>query len=180
MKPDIYRLNKYVETDPLMMSILHKPELWSINTERQDHPKSYHKDTRTIILRGPEVITYESMLNSTKTIEYPGYSALPEARELIHSLMYDVRGVELGRAMVVMLKPGGVIAPHRDSGNYPAEFDRFHIPLHSLEGNTFKVGEQEVWMQVGEQWWINNKALHSVENNSEEPRVHLIVDIKVR
>jgi hypothetical protein len=31
-------------------------------------------------------------------------------------------------------------------------------------------------MKAGELWEINNHQLHSVENNGEEDRIHLIID----
>lgn len=178
MKPSMFRLNKFVDVDPLLLSLIHKPELWKMNTERQDHKESYHKDTETIFLRGPRVITLDDMLNSRDTVDYPALHYLPDARNLVCDLMAYVHGVELGRAMIIKLKAGGVISAHKDSGKYPEEFDRFHIPLYSLEGNTFKVGDREAWMVPGDIWWIDNKQTHAVLNNSNDDRVHLVVDIR--
>jgi quercetin dioxygenase-like cupin family protein len=40
----------------------------------------------------------------------------------------------------------------------------------------FTVGNTTKNLKEGEIWEINNQNLHSVQNNSKEERIHLIID----
>lgn len=167
-----------------MAAIDADPALWGEITARQDHPASPHRDTEAIILRwcaGRDVV---SVFTDLHTVNYPAFHKLHRQTWPLLDLVYaNVGGLELGRAMVVNLKPGGRIIPHADEGAYADRFERFHLVLHSKPGNFFHVegadGEhtETATMHTGELWWFNHKAPHWVANTSDEPRVHLIVDI---
>lgn len=84
------------------------------------------------------------------------------------------------RVLIPKLKPGGSIPIHRDSGNSLMEVKRTHIPLITNENVFFKVGNTTKNLKVGEVWEINNAREHTVNNNSDEHRIHLIVDYKTK
>ena len=81
--------------------------------------------------------------------------------------------------LFVKLLPGGKITPHMDSGFSLTHSHRVHIPLLTNDETHFTVGESTVNMLEGEIWEINNRRLHSVSNNSEAERIHLIIDWRV-
>lgn len=85
------------------------------------------------------------------------------------------------------------VEPHRDEGESFAENHRVHIPIKSNPKVEFTIytkvlhkkisGEEIILtksetkvMKEGEIWEINNVKEHSVENNFEQNRIHLIVD----
>lgn len=108
------------------------------------------------------------------------YALLPEIRPLVTLLMSHAEGERLGSVSVVKLKPGGLIDEHRDEGPYSEYYDRFHIALVSPSESRLVIDGQRLNMRPGEAWWINHTKLHYAENLSQDPRIHLIVDIKVR
>jgi len=68
--------------------------------------------------------------------------------------------------------------PHIDEGRYYASRDRYHLVVQTSEGASKLIcGPEIVQMGLGEVWWLNNKALHSSENNSSTDRVHVIFDL---
>lgn len=168
---------------PLLKAVEANPSLWGQITARQDHPASAHRDTEAIFLRWCAKLDVESVFTDLHTVEYPAFHALHRQTWPLLDVVYaNVGGRELGRAMIVNLKPGGFIKPHVDEGAYADHFERFHLSLQSGPGNFFHVeapnGPTEtVHMKAGELWWFNHKAPHWVANTSEEPRLHLIVDI---
>jgi aspartyl/asparaginyl beta-hydroxylase (cupin superfamily) len=83
---------------------------------------------------------------------------------------------EIVRALIPRLKPGGLITPHRDGGEALMTCKRTHIALITNKDILFKVKDSEKNLLPGEVWEINNARRHSVENNSKDYRVHLIVD----
>lgn len=80
------------------------------------------------------------------------------------------------RVLLPRLKPGGSIPIHKDNGKSLMEVKRTHIPLITNENILFKVGDTTKNLKAGEVWEINNGREHAVNNNSDEYRIHLIVD----
>ncbi|MDH3690679.1 MAG: aspartyl/asparaginyl beta-hydroxylase domain-containing protein [Gammaproteobacteria bacterium] len=83
----------------------------------------------------------------------------------------------MGRAVIVRLKPHGTIYPHTDDGLYWLLRDRYHLVLKSVKGSRFKAGGEETLMQEGELWWFDPTVPHEAFNDSDEDRIHIIVDI---
>jgi len=151
---------------------------YQIETWRQDFPTSDHKDTETIYLRTVESLTLDAVFNDLKAVSRPILRDQPYLRYKLLELMRKIQGAELGRAMIVKLKAGGIITPHADTGDYPEYYNRYHLPLISPEGCMFTVGDTTMNMREGLLYLIDNQQVHSVHNDSDTDRIHLIVDIK--
>lgn len=80
------------------------------------------------------------------------------------------------RVLFAKLKAGGTIAPHIDRVPSLLNCHRVHLPITSNKDIWFCVGGESVNLPVGELTEINNATVHSVENNSDEDRIHLIID----
>ena len=80
------------------------------------------------------------------------------------------------RIVLAMLKGNSSIATHRDGGESLLNNQRIHIPIITNEHVLFTVSRTTRNLEVGSITEINNEKLHSVENNSSEDRVHLIID----
>lgn len=113
-----------------------------------------------------------------ESIDYPAYSKLPEARELVMNLFALVRGERLGRIMINRIAPGGKIFPHPDTPEHANYYRRFHIVLQSEPGVIFRCEDEQTYWETGSAFWFNNKLEHEVINNSGSDRIHLIMDAK--
>lgn len=80
------------------------------------------------------------------------------------------------RVLLVKLKSNTSIAPHIDNGESLVKCKRTHIPIITNENVEFTIGGETKYLKQGEIWEINNTEEHSVVNNSDEDRIHLIVD----
>jgi len=80
------------------------------------------------------------------------------------------------RAVVARLKPHSIIPEHSDGGKSLLICKRTHLPLQTNENIIFSVGGEKKFLKLGDLWEINNSKPHSVENNSNEYRTHLIID----
>jgi tetratricopeptide (TPR) repeat protein len=112
----------------------------------------------------------------------------PEYRELYFELQHELKPVVdciagyyqsngfIVRMLLAKLLAGGDIPNHTDAGYSLLNSHRVHIPIITNGKVVFVVGGEEKNMQVGEFWEINNGLDHSVENRSDEDRIHLIVD----
>ena len=83
------------------------------------------------------------------------------------------------RINLVKLLAQGSIPEHQDKNFSLAHSHRIHIPIITNDQVFFTVGDETINMQVGEIIEINNRRNHSVKNDSQEDRVHLIIDFVI-
>lgn len=80
------------------------------------------------------------------------------------------------RATLVRLAAGHGIAEHQDLNFSLTHSHRVHLPVITNDAVRFTVGGETINMREGDIWEINNRRLHSVHNDGDEDRVHLILD----
>jgi hypothetical protein len=147
---------------------------WTLNTHRQDaYP--VHKDTNSYFL-------YTANLNwkigeNFFVEETSKDKKLMQLVEPIIKNLEEIHKGERGNVLLIKLKTGQDVLPHKDSGDYLMLSRRHHIPIVTSSDVSFFVGDESVNMYIGECWEINNSRTHSVSNSSEIDRVHLLIDI---
>lgn len=97
-------------------------------------------------------------------------------------IMQEVNGLVLGRIMIVNLLPKGSVALHIDPLDYFEMYSRYHIPFLTNPGVLFSSGAdtQQEHMPAKHLSRLNNRVPHMVVNNSNEHRIHLIVDVATK
>jgi hypothetical protein len=167
-----------VDVAPIIAALDAMPELWDEITIRQDHPGSAHHDTDCIFLRGPRAFTVEDYLYDLGAYDYPAMDKLASVLvPVLRPLLQDALRVdELGRVLIVRLKPGGHIDPHVDEGDYADHYSRFHLALTGDACSTLTAGGETQHFAPGELWWFDHKAEHTAANASDQPRIHIIID----
>jgi hypothetical protein len=146
---------------------------WSEHTIRQN--LGVHKNTETL-----EVIwDWESLETDKIGKIHSNYykldmeSFLEKIKPIYESNYGDGYFI---RVLVVKLKASSNIEPHVDNGYSLMTAKRTHIPIITNSGVTFTVGDETKYLKEGEIWEIDNSKVHSVDNNSDLDRVHLIMD----
>jgi hypothetical protein len=82
------------------------------------------------------------------------------------------------RSILVMLPAGNSINRHKDTGEFLNKNRRVHLPVITNKMCRFVVEDEEMFMPEGEFWEINNTGkYHSVHNDGEIDRIHLIIDV---
>ena len=161
---------------PVLAALAAKPDLWNENDLRTAFPGSPHAAVDDIwcLFDDPD----SDVVNSLQTHPYRAWRELP-IRDIILNLMRRVNGTQLGRVIITRLAPGQTIPEHIDQGA-PAEFfTRYQLVLQSQPGSLVYSGGEVVLFSSGEVWWLDNRAPHSVVNNSADDRIVVIVDIRV-
>jgi hypothetical protein len=79
------------------------------------------------------------------------------------------------RVMFARLPAGGEISGHSD-GEASHYIHKIHVPLITNRETLFRVGQQEIHMQVGEVFEVNNKRNHAARNDGSADRIHLIFE----
>jgi hypothetical protein len=154
------------------------PHLWDEITARQEYTGSAHKDTQCIYPRGPYKFTPYYYMFHTGAYDYPVMDTLADVLvPVLRPLLTDALQVEeLGRVLIVKLKPGGVVTPHIDEGTYADHYARFHVAVTGNEQATLTAGPNTQHFAPGEAWWFDHKVTHSARNDSDTDRIHIIID----
>lgn len=103
-------------------------------------------------------------------------SSLSLVSNIVKDLEEFCNGVS-GRILFIKLLANSDVTEHTDKGDYLSTVRRFHIPLITNDRVSYTVNGETVHMREGEAWEINNLKPHSVLNNGNEDRVHLLIDI---
>jgi hypothetical protein len=148
--------------------------VWDEFGERQD-TFEVHRDTKSIpILWNLQSLETLNVSNKTKY-----YDIFNKEYELINIENYIKKYYGNGKILRILftrLKSNSIISPHVDSGKSLELSNRIHIPIITNENVVFIVNGEQKNMVEGEIWEIDNQKLHSVLNNSNYDRIHLIID----
>jgi len=80
------------------------------------------------------------------------------------------------RLIFTKLQGHGKIPTHADGRYSLLHCHRIHVPIISNDHVFFRVGGEQKVMRPGEMWEINNATSHAVDNQSDEDRIHMIID----
>jgi len=147
---------------------------WLENTERQNLYE-VHKETNTIFLYDHKNTwavgdKYDLEVNLSKSVMIDLVSPIVKSLELIHD-------GKVGKCVFIKMPAHKSVKEHVDRMDYLGAVRRHHIPIITNENVIFFVNKESKNMKIGECWEINNSFLHSVENNGNTKRIHLMVDI---
>jgi len=80
------------------------------------------------------------------------------------------------RSRFMRLQPGAVVPPHCDINYHWINRTRIHIPVITHPDVQFICDGQQVHMAAGDAWIFDNWRQHTVQNNSNITRIHLVAD----
>jgi hypothetical protein len=149
--------------------------LWDIDKFRQA-THEVHRNTRSIVF---ESILSGWLPGQKAVIERQNY-APPELTRLAYAcagLFAAHRGGKVVRLLLAELAPRGVITVHRDKGAALTEVHRCHLPIITNKGVQFFIDMIPHMLETGTGYEFDNTRRHSVENNSDERRIHLLCDV---
>jgi hypothetical protein len=147
---------------------------WYLDTSRQDQ-HGVHKDTITFFLTDYDV---EWMPYSKYNITIKDLNST--LWNLVQPIIYELEQIhngKVGKVLFPRLKAKNKIYKHWDSTEYLNVVRRHHIPIITNKNVYFYVDDGALNMFEGECWEINNMKSHEVINNSDEDRIHLMIDI---
>ena len=141
---------------------------------------NYEGDWSGIALRGPANVTHpiQELFANPGTAAWANtslYDECPYFAKVMSAFQCNLLSVRLLR-----LGPGSVIKEHVDHSLSLEDAEvRLHVPVQTNADIKFWLNDQLVPLQAGETWYLNVNRPHRVENNSEEYRVHLVLDCEV-
>jgi hypothetical protein len=146
-------------------------ELWD-NFNFRQKTFEVHKETKTI----PLIFDTDFRLKDPTYLNE--YEIFKNEFKLLKNKLTKIYGKGfIIRAILVMLKSNSKIDRHIDSGESLSVCHRVHIPIITNKNVLFEIDNEIKNLKEGEMWEINNsEKIHSVVNNSDTDRIHLIVD----
>ena len=92
--------------------------------------------------------------------------------------LQDTLGVGyIQSAILIKLPAGKAIPTHVDAAPFFKQYHRLHLAMVTNPACIFTVGAESKHLKVGEIWEIDNdNQKHSVVNNGQQDRVHLLID----
>jgi len=167
---------------PLVEQLAAHPEAWNRHTMRTDAYQTPHKAVDDIWVRyndwanfhgDPRAFNAEHESNW-----YPVVADLPAAWSLARKVMRDVGGQRLGGVLITRIPPGGRVNPHVDTGWHAGYYEKFAIQVASNESQAFCFEDAELRPLPGDLYTFDNSRLHWVTNDSDAPRITLIICIR--
>ncbi len=82
----------------------------------------------------------------------------------------------LGRTRLMRLAPGCDAKAHMDASYYWHQRIRVHVPIQTHPDIMFHSGDSAVHMGAGDCWVFNTWNMHTVKNDTDQTRIHLVAD----
>jgi hypothetical protein len=102
----------------------------------------------------------------------PMLGACPYFREVLATFEAPLQAVRLMR-----LTAGSVIKEHADHDlSFERGMVRFHIPVITNASVEFYLNRERVVLEAGSCWYLRLADPHSIVNNGESDRVHMVID----
>lgn len=151
-------------------------EEWLIDTSRQNTYQT-HENTFMYQLKELEYNwNLVDKIKSTSPNNFKTKNANDEIKKIYEKLQNWVDGVVI-RSEVISMPANTRIRTHKDQGELLYVSRRFHIPIITNKDCIFTVEKEIFYLKEENIYELNNRKYHSVNNNSNEDRVHLIVDV---
>lgn len=150
---------------------------WFIDTSRQD--------AKYLERRNPHLYTNTYVIQDYDLNWKFGDPFAPElkdknAYDMVSDIIKELEEKFVGKAarvLLIKLNSKSDVSIHTDGGDYLSSVNRCHIPIVTNNLVTYTVDQESLHMKPGECWEINNFKPHSVNNNGDEDRIHLLIDI---
>jgi hypothetical protein len=173
--PDRARLSLPVDVAALAAEVEGLPD-----SEWQPHfnTQIYTGDWSGVALRSVGGVTtqlYPDPAASDPYADTDVLSGLPALRGLLDRLE-----CEKNAARLLRLGPAARVQEHRDYRLGYADGEvRLHVPITSGPGAEFVLSGSPLEMRLGECWYVDVNRPHSVANEGDSVRVHLVIDCVV-
>ncbi|HEX3675082.1 MAG TPA: aspartyl/asparaginyl beta-hydroxylase domain-containing protein [Rhizomicrobium sp.] len=142
--------------------------------------QNYEGDWSVIALRASAAATHPSqMINAdpraTTFRDLPVLADCAHFRAAIAAVQAPLRAVRLMR-----LTPGSVIKEHTDPDlGFEDGAVRIHVPIVTNRHVDFRLNGARVTMEAGSAWYLRLSDPHTVRNDGDTDRVHLVIDAVV-
>jgi hypothetical protein len=177
-KEDNWGINYFgiVKIDEIKKEVLGYIGEWLIDTSRQNFYQT-HEQTSMYQLKELDYLwNLNDNITSTSPNNFKSESANYEV-EKIYAKLESLVGGKVVRSEVINMLPQSRIRTHKDTSDLLYISRRFHVPIITNKDCKFIVEDVPYHLKEANLYELNNRKYHSVQNFSEENRIHLIIDV---
>ena len=168
-----------VNVAPALAELQANPHLW-VGQQALIEPTPYDAEAKYIWLRYRDLDDYvrkygrsgDHFADEHESVWPPPAALLPYTAKLAAALAGPRR---LGGVLLSYLPPKCGIKPHIDAGWHAAAHDKLYCALQVRPGARFCWEDGAIDAQDGDVYCFRDDALHWEENDSDAPRVSMIV-----
>lgn len=146
--------------------------------QRAAQPGPYHKGEWTGIAlysMGGKQSVFPSAAGTDHYQETEELKQAPYLRQILSELKCPKEVVR-----ILFLPPGGHIKDHFDfHTSFQFGLLRLHIPIVTHPDVAFIIDGQRMSWNAGELWYGDFSKIHSVKNDSQIVRVHMVIDVQI-
>jgi hypothetical protein len=165
-----------VEISSIQDEVMSYYNEWLVDTTRQDTFQT-HKDTFAIQLTALDYLHGIGQAGDcTTSKKLKNEFAKAEFDKLVNKVEQLAAG-KLIRAEFISMKLKSRIRAHKDRSDLLYLSRRFHVPIKTNPYVTFSAGADVRHLHFGRLYELNNINYHGVRNDSDENRIHLILDV---
>lgn len=172
-----FKLHKKYDVSNILNNVKKINDEWNDYTFRQNRQYSERRNphlyTNTFVI---QFHSFDWNFGDKINSEVQNAGMLDLVSNIVKDLELMCSGVS-GRVLLIKLLANKDVSEHTDRGEYLSAVRRFHIPIITNDLVSYTVNGETINMKEGECWEINNLKPHSVLNDSNIDRVHLLVDI---
>lgn len=145
-------------------------ENWSGHFHSEDFSGTWESiSLRSVSGRADDIRSHP---DASKYRDTPLLETCTYFRSIIDAFQCEKESIRL-----LNLAPGSVIHEHTDpGGGYADGLLRLHIPVRTNDRILFLVDQHPLKMLPGECWYADFSLPHSVRNDGDTGRIHLIID----
>lgn len=135
------------------------------------HPSQFNGNSAALLItvNGEE---NDSLAHVGQFKPTPLLSRMPYTRQIMRSLQ-----APLSRSRFMRVAPACQVPLHNDVGWHWFRRVRVHVPVITTPEVIFHCAGRSIHMAAGEVWIFDNFEDHSVDNDSELFRIHLVIDV---
>jgi Aspartyl/Asparaginyl beta-hydroxylase len=145
---------------------------------RAAQPGPYHKGEWTgiaLFSMGGKQSVFPSAAGTDHYEETEELKRAPYMRQILSELECPKEVVR-----ILFLPPGGHIKDHFDfHTSFQFGLLRLHIPIVTHPDVAFVIDGQRMMWNAGELWYGDFSKIHSVKNDSQIVRVHMVIDVQI-
>lgn len=174
-----------IKVDQINAFIAYNPELWNKYKYRTENSMSPHREVDDIWVRYNAIENYNPdnplvFHNRHESVFYINNEQFRASISTICRIICESfcsSSTEFGGILITRIPAGKQVYRHSDDHSWHAQYyrDKYLIPLQSNDKQTFNFERQSVVTPVGRVFSFNNLVDHWVLNDSDEPRVSLII-----
>lgn len=163
-------------------------DLWLISNHRQMTTHAL-RNTQSIMLRKlklsqllPTTRAYNEVMEIEDCGLFEQYPIFLHTTQRIEKMFFDagVKQVEYGRIFFSKLLAHSDIDEHIDRGKYFSYYDRFHFVIDTPKDCVFSIRNQDIYLQQGGFYYVNNHVPHWLANRGNFDRINLIIDARLK